>query len=272
VEELIFFAVLIFFSIIESIARSRKQRKGGGQLPELPGEVPPEWEREVGAQRPGPRPAPQPRPRMSDVPSYDDDASFDARASSEAERSFDDVASSDEERRRRASSSESMIPSDIWEEITGLAREAKVELPAPRPKPQPRFPPTPKTQVPQPPRRSPQPSRPVPKSVPKPAQKTPPPPRPQVAPKRPTIAERAAALEGTAAHPIHLSHAGYGTDPSERARSAQDVLQSPVPAHADASAVRNQLRGQGGSALRQALILSEVLGPPVSSKPDPYSE
>src|SRR5688500_2159659 len=122
-EELIFFAVLIFFSIIESIARSRKQRRGGGQLPGIPGEAPPEWDVER-AGRPTPRPAPGPRPRMSEVPSYDDDGSFDA------EPSFDEVASSEEERRKRAASSESMIPADIWEEITGIAREAKVELPA----------------------------------------------------------------------------------------------------------------------------------------------
>jgi hypothetical protein len=265
-EELIFFAVLIFFSIIESIARSRKQRKGGGQLPELPDEAPTEREREARrVERPRPRPQPrpsQPRPRMSDVPSYDDDASFDARASSESEPSFDDVGASEEERRRRASSSESMIPSDIWEEIAGLAREAKVELPAPRPKPQPRVPPAPKTPLP-PPRRGPQPSRP-------PAAKTPQRPRPATA--RKPAPQRPAASEGTPAHAVHLSHAGYGTDPSERARSAQDVRQSAEPVHADALAVRNQLRGQGPHALRQALILHEVLGPPVSSKPDRFSE
>jgi hypothetical protein len=198
---------------------------------------------------------------MSDVPSYDDDASFDARASSEREPTFDDVATSEEQRRRRASSSESMIPADIWEEIAGLAREAKVELPAPRPKAQPKLPPRPQP-LPQPPRRGPQPSRPVPKSAPKTPQRA----RPQAPPKKP------AALEGTAAHAVHLAHAGYGTDPSERARSAQDVRQSAAPVHADALAVRSQLRGRGANALRQALILHEVLGPPVSSKPDRFSE
>jgi hypothetical protein len=207
---------------------------------------------------------------MSDVPSYDDDASFDTRASSENERTFDDLATSDEERRRRASSSESMIPTDIWEEIRGLAREAKVELPAPRPKPQPRMPAKPQTP---PSRRGPQPSRPVPKSSPKPAPKTPQRPRPTAPPTKPSVPERVAGLEGTAAHPVHLSHAGYGTDPSERARSAQDALQSVPPvAHADGSAVREQLRGQGANALRQALILHEVLGPPAASKPDRFSE
>jgi hypothetical protein len=263
-EELIFFAVLIFFSIVESIARSRKQRKGGGPLPEIPDEASPEWE---GAERPRPRPSPsaRPRPRMSEVPSYDDDASFDARASSETEPSFDEAATSEEERGRRSASSESMIPADIWAEIEGLAREAKVELPAPRPKSQPRLPPKPQPKVPTPPRRGPQPGRPAPK--------TPPRPRPTAPPRKPTAPQRPTAIEGTPAHPVHLSHTGYGTDPSERARSAQDALQSAeVAVHADASAVRNQLRGGGSHALRQALILHEVLGPPVSSKPDRFSE
>jgi hypothetical protein len=269
-EELIFFAVIIFFSIIESIARSRKQKRGGGHLPETPEDAQAEWEREAQRmERPRPRPSPQPRPsqprpRMSDVSSYDDDASFDARATSESEPSFDDVGASEEERRRRASSSESMIPSDIWEEIAGLAREAKVELPAPRPKPQPRVPPAPKTPLPPPPRRGPQPSRP-------PAAKTPQRPRPATTPRKPAP-QRPTAGEGTPAHAVHLSHAGYGTDPSERARSAQDVGQSATPVHADALAVRSQLRGRGANALRQALILHEVLGPPVSSKPDRFSE
>src|SRR5688572_11887653 len=135
-EQLIFFAVIIFFSIIESIARSRKQRQGG-QLPPAPGEAPPEWEAEWKPEQPRQRPM-RPPPGRSDVPSYDDDASFDARTSeegrtSEAGRSFDETASSEEERRKRAASSESMIPADIWEEIAGLA--AKVELPVPPPRP-----------------------------------------------------------------------------------------------------------------------------------------
>jgi hypothetical protein len=245
-EELIFFAVLIFFSIVESIARSRKKQKGGPP-PEMP-----EAER---AERPTHRPSPRPRPRMSEVPSYDDDVT------SEAETSFDDVASSEEERRQRAASSESMIPADIWEEISGLAREAKVELPAPRPKPQPR----PQVQLPQP-RRVPQPKLPAPKLPQRPG-----PAAPQ--PRKPTAPARPPSLEGTASHPVHRSHAGYGTDPSTRARSQQDVLEPLAPAvNADASAVREQLRSQGAQGLRQAVILYEIFGPPVSSKPDRFSE
>ena len=60
-EELIFFAVIIFFSIVESIARSRKAKRGGGSegsLPELPD--PSEW---------------VPEPPVLEVPSYDADDS-----------------------------------------------------------------------------------------------------------------------------------------------------------------------------------------------------
>jgi hypothetical protein len=42
--------------------------------------------------------------------------------------------------------------------------------------------------------------------------------------------------------------------------------------HANALAVHQQLRSQGAHALRQALILQEVLGPPAASKPDRFSE
>ena len=266
-EQLIFFAVLIFFSIVESIARSRKQKKGG-PLPE----VPPEWEQEWERQQ-RPEQAPRPRTRLPqqgrpEVPSYDDDASFDARTSaegtsSEGERSFDEAASSETERKKRAESSESMIPSDIWEEIAGLAREAKVELPLPppRPKPQPKPRPTgQRRELPPQPRRA----QPLPASV------KPPPLRTRPTPPSP-IAEP--ALEGTAAHAVHQSHAGFGTDPSARARSAQDGLDPLARVlGADAAAARLQLRTQGAHALRQALILQEVLGPPTALRNDPFFE
>ncbi len=257
-EELIFFAVLIFFSIIESIARSRKQRKGGGTLPELPEEVAREMETQWEAEQAQRRQRTRPRPPTSEVPTYDDDVSFDARTagevegrsfdtrSSEVEATFDETASAEPERSKRAASSESMIPADIWEEIAGLAREAKVELPAPRPKPRPQLP---QTQLPQE-RRVPQPKR---------------PPRPSPTRARPSAPSP--AMEGTAGHAVHLSHVGYGSDPSERARSAEDGL-DPLARTlgADAAAVRLQLRVQGAHGLRQAMILQEVLGPPVGSR------
>jgi hypothetical protein len=267
-EELIFVAVLLFLSIIESIARSRKQRQGGGQVPDARAEAQAELEREWAAERERLKQRrPRPRPRMSDVPSYDDDTSFDARTAGreegrsfevgrgEAESSFDEIASAETERGRRAASSESMIPADIWEEIAGLAREAKVELPTPRQRPRPRIP---QTQLP-PERRVPQQTRPTPKPSPMRGRPSAPKPRPSVLP--------APALEGTPDHAVHASHVGFGSDPSERTRSAQDGLDPLARSlSADAAAIRLQLRGGGAHALRQALILQEVLGPPVGSR------
>ena len=236
-EELIFFGVIIFFSIIESIARSRK-RKTGGPLPEIP----PEWEWDPTGQRR--------RPPTAEMPSYDADPSFDDKPS------FDEVATSETATRERARSSESMIPADIWEEIAGLAKETQRPAETHRPPPPP------------PPRPAP-PARPAPsmKPVPAPAPK----PRAPIAPKkRATILAPEPAPEGTAGHAVHLSHAAYGTDPSTRARSAQDRL-DPLASKLsqDAQAIRRQLRGHGVHALRQAIILQEVLGPPVGSRPDP---
>jgi hypothetical protein len=74
-------------------------------------------------------------------------------------------------------------------------------------------------------------------------------------------------------HVVHQAHVGFGTDPSERARSAQDGL-DPLARRlsADAYAVHKQLRTGGRHALRQAVILQEVLGPPVATRPDRYQE
>ncbi len=243
-EELIFFAVIIVFSIIESIARSRK-RKAGGPLPD----VPPEWESEQTGQRR--------RPPKAEMPSYDADPSFDDNPS------FDEVATSEAATRERTRSSESMIPADIWEEIAGLSKEGQRPAEAQKPAPPPKRAPPP------PPRPAP-PARSAPSMKPMPAPK--PKPRAPIAPKkRSTIFVQEPAPEGTVGHVVHLSHAAYGTDPSTRARSAQDRLE-PLASKLspDAQAVRRQLRGQGTHALRQAIILQEVLGPPVGSRPDPF--
>ena len=233
-EQLIFFGIIILFSIIESVARSRK-RKGGPQAPQLP----PEWQWE-----PEKTEVPD-RQRYDAEPTFDAEPSVEERPSFDAEPSFDDVVSTRRPRptehveppkrpqRTPATSSESMIPADIWEEIAGLGRGR-----APVPEETARTPP---------PARQP-PTRPLPTPVP-----------------RPTPAH-----EG---HSVHQSHVGFGTDPSERARSEQDSL-DPLARRlsADASAVRQQLRARGMHALRQAVILHEVLGPPVSTRPDRYQE
>ena len=227
-EELIFFAVIIFFSIIESIARKRKQGSGQPQIPEewVPEEPRPEWQPE--RQRQEWR---SERPRETSTATYDTDASYD-------EVEVDEAADSREATR---SGSEAMIPTDLWEEIAGLARSRMRDLET----------------------RS-EPSRPEP-----------PPPLPT--PKVPaTPAAREAWGKRTPRvgqqHRVHLSHAGYGTDPSSRAASAHDEL-DPLARRlsADVRAVRKALRS-GRHALRQAVILQEVLGPPASTRPEAFRD
>ena len=68
---------------------------------------------------------------------------------------------------------------------------------------------------------------------------------------------------------MHLAHAGYGTDPSERAPSEQDGLDPLARTlSSDARAIRVQLLSDSASALRQAIILQEVLGPPKAMQED----
>jgi hypothetical protein len=205
-EELIFFAVIIFFSVIDSIARSRKkkqQAEGQMQAPQIPDGWEPEPEEELEAYS---------------APSYED---FEEDEEVEAEEplpSYTRPGSSTQER-REPSSSEGMIATDIWQEIAGLAtgRTSAPTRPAPPPEP-----------------------------------------------------VQARPVE---THRVHQAHVGYGTAPSTRARSEQDDL-DPLAVHAsdDALAVRRQLRRQGGHALRQAVILQEVLGPPAALQPDRFED
>ena len=98
--------------------------------------------------------------------------------------------------------------------------------------------------------------------LPAPARPTPAPVRVDSVPARPVETHR-----------VHRAHAGYGTDPSSRAPSEQDGLDPlAVRASADALAVRHQLRGEGGHALRQAVILHEILGPPAALRGDRFEE
>lgn len=197
-EELIFFGIIILFSIIDSIARTRKKRRQGTLPQPAPDE--PEWEDDVSA--------------YDSVPSYEDidrPAEHTQPYRSKAGRSS-----------AGAQSSEGMIPADIWGEIAGLARGRLPELdPAP-----------------------------------------PPPVAIEPIPARPVQTHR-----------VHLAHAHYGTDPSSRPKSEQDGL-DPLAQKlsADASAVRRQLRSHSKGALRRAVILHEVLGPPAAEKADRFQE
>ena len=211
-EQLIFFAVIIFFSIIDSIARSKKKKQ-----------------QQMGTGPPVPK-TPDVRERSRSVPRYDTERTHDAQPTYEAERTHEqqptydtdpsyDVGPSYDDDVPEEAGSQEMIPADIWEEVAGLARG-----------------------------RTSAPTRPVP-----------PPP--------------VVVLPSVETHLVHRAHTGYGTDPSSRARSAQDGL-DPLATRtsADAVAVRSQLRREGAHALRQAVILREILGPPAAIRPDRFEE
>lgn len=275
-EELIFFAVIIFFTILESIARSRKAKQGGEV--EEGGGAPPEWEAELpdlGLPTPG-------RTSDDDVPTYDEDPSYDditARQRREArEREREGGARADrpldgyqaphgtdrpmapsreETPKPRRPSSETMLPGDLLEQLETLARGRQTRQKERR-----------TTETPE--------RRKQPRTVDMPIE-SPPLPTP-IEEREVGSGRRPSAPVGSTApvgsrtpigatpvdHEIHRSHAGYGTDPSSRARSEQDGL-DPLAERmdADAVAVRRQLLGGGRPALRQAMVLKEVLGPPL---------
>jgi hypothetical protein len=88
-----------------------------------------------------------------------------------------------------------------------------------------------------------------------------------------TVARRASFQPTTPEqeHFVHRSHADYGTDPSSRAPSEQDGL-DPLARHlgADAGAAHKLLSSGDPHALRRAIILQEILGPPAAFRGDPY--
>jgi hypothetical protein len=215
-EELIFFAVIIFFSILESISRSRraKQKREQGGLEGLEDEQF-EW-----AQTP---------PWETDLPrTYDEDPSYDETAVAADEYVATEPVDSEPEQK----GPRSVV--DILAELGGITteetRKESTTISIPRQSP----------------------------SLPEP--------RPPV-----VIAERDEASTvrrpermASRTHPVHLTHADYGTDPSERAAAVVPGLDtSPKALTAEVAAVHAQLRGTR-SSLRQAIILQEVLGPPLA--------
>ena len=150
-DELIFFAVIIFFSVVESIARSRKKKKAGAEAPgeSLPGlPDPSEWEPK------------RPEPRV-ELPTYDDDPSYDDRyqprsreGRSREGRSRAGHAPATPPTRQDGGatrpSSEEMLPGDLLEELSRMAgrlqeRQARpLEIPKESPPlPEPAVPRTP---------------------------------------------------------------------------------------------------------------------------------
>lgn len=210
-EQLIFFAVIIIFSILDSVARSRKKKQQQGTG--LPAPTKPGRRRAV--------PRYDTEATHEPKPTYESERTYESQPSYDAEPSYDVAPSYDDDVPDEAGSG-GLIPSDIWKEIEALAT-----------------------------------GRP-------PARRRPPP---------PPVELEAIPARPVETHRVHRAHVEYGTDPSSRARSAQDGL-DPLARSlgADAAAVRKQLRSRSAHALRQAVILQEVLGPPAAMRPDPGSE
>ncbi|MDZ7780096.1 MAG: hypothetical protein U5R14_09245 [Gemmatimonadota bacterium] len=196
--ELIFFAVIILFSILESVARQRKKERA-----------------------------------------EDGEGDDEVRAEVPRDRNLDGA-----DRQTSEEPSETMIPADIWEEIAGLAPGER----EPEPEPDAEPPTAPRPAEPKPASES---ARPAPRPVP----------APQPEPSRSPM-----PVADDDAHPVHRTHTVYGTDPSERAPSRQDWRPSGHE-NRNAKRVRAMLQGrEGADALKQAVILQEVLGPPAAMK------
>jgi hypothetical protein len=226
-EEFIFFAVIIFFSIIESISRSRKARQQGqpGESSELPS--PEEWREDF---------------PTTDLPTYDDEPSYEEPAAIE-ERERARAAYRTEKQR---TASQTLLPSDLFEELAGLAGRLEQEHVKARTLDLPKQ--SPPVPLPEPERvhHAPDRSR-----------------RPE--PARSLVPAGRQRSAGSERHIVHQAHAGYGTDPSSRAPSEQDGLDPLAQSLGqDARAIRTQLLSHTGPELRQAIILQEVLGKPVA--------
>jgi hypothetical protein len=212
-EELIFFAIIIIFSIIDSIARTRKKKRAG--TPDETSRLPQEWTWEEDEEA-----------DEAEVATYDAGGSYDDRYKADEEPVGLRGEGSSQPgygggARTSPKTSEGMIPADIWQEISGLARGRQ---PAPKP--------------------------------------SPPPVEVEAIPRRPVELHR-----------VHRAHAGFGTDPSSRARSEQDVLNAPRRTLSrDALAVRQQLQSHKRSALRRAVLLQEILGPPAADRPERFPD
>jgi hypothetical protein len=91
--------------------------------------------------------------------------------------------------------------------------------------------------------------------------------RPAPPPRRPK--EQPRGVPAPAEHPVHRAHANMGRPLAERRTPLERPAQGRHPS-ADVQAVREMLSAGGASALRRAVILKEVLGPPAAMRGDPY--
>ena len=209
-EELIFFALIGFASIIESVFRRRKARSGGGPVKEAPTRDR-RFEREQGR--------PEESPTYDSVPSYDEWVTATVPEASAKKPALDTLGSD---------LLEVLLGGETWQDEKDRAKQKLKAR------------------------------------------------NDEIRRLRMKVEEssRAGASAGESvsppsAHQIHRTHAEFGTDPSERAPSEQDGLDPLARSlSAEAKAVRRQLRSDSASALRQAIVLQEVLGPPQSIRED----
>ena len=213
-EELIFFGVIILFSILDAIAKKKRQQAGEVEAPEPEGWQDPEegvtpWEPPIPKDPDGDGIPGSPRPEYT--------------------RSYGERGASG------PGSSEGMVPTDIWEEIGALARGEREPAPDPEPEP---------WEVSPAPREEPARER-----------------LPATSPiRRSQVGQREVG-----SHPVHRSHAGYGTDPSERPTSLPPRSGGPSR---EVRAVRAALVEGGPRLARQAVILREVLDKPLAYRED----
>jgi len=209
-EELIFFALIGFASIIESVFRRRKARSGGGPVKEAPTRDR-RFEREQGR--------PEESPTYDSVPSYDEWVTATVPEASAKKPALDTLGSD---------LLEVLLGGETWQDEKDLAkRKLKARNDEIR-----RL-------------------------------------RMKVEESSRAGASAGESVSPPSVHQIHRTHAEFGTDPSERAPSEQDGLDPLARSlSAEAKAVRRQLRSDSASALRQAIVLQEVLGPPQSIRED----
>ncbi len=209
-EQLIFIAVLILFSVLDAVAKKKRQ----GQVEEAGGEDGEAWTGEAGWEPPGGADPERDGPGREPLPRYTGPWGTEV-----------DTA---------PPSSEGMVPSDIWEEIGALARGERLPEPGPQPGSEPRD-------------------------------VAPEPDLPPRVPSTSPIRRSQVGVREVGSHPVHLAHAEYGTDPSERTPVRARRRGGPSE---EVRAVRRALVEGGAAEARKAVILHEVLGKPLAYRED----
>lgn len=224
-EELIFFGVIILFSILDAIAKKKRQGTETEEVEAPPTEASPVEDEARWGGMPG-----------YEAPSSDPDGDgIPGAPLPEYTRPYGGEG---------ASSSEGMVPRDIWEEIGALARgEQPPEPVAPEPDEEELA------------TWDDEPSYEDPERLPSRIPSTSPIRRSQVG------AREVGSRGGSGKHFIHGSHADYGTDPSGRKPVPEPASGGPSR---EVRAVRQALMEGGSDAARRAVILHEILGPPVA--------